>query len=783
MKHDVDTLLEGSLDDDTTPQGQTPFGFGAGSRPGTPVVPPGFEHTHGHPSPALREEVTAKLPTKMIPTSAEFTPRARAATPLSQVSLPNSPVQIKTTQVTSTAQARLDTKALATASGLSKEIASHASKNTLESTDFPALDSSKAKARVAEIVSTPAATVTTPAAVAKKSVPTTTLAASVPVKQADKKSTPGILNVSAPTKTPKTSAVPETPSQAVVDPTEFPALKPAAPPQANSVRLTPKTLVIKTLPNKATEVASTPIATPSTSASAVPLPISVTRQPTLASLAKNEAPGTPTSEVISDNISLTSTSMSRANSPPPTRIGTAPVRENTKSKQKKDRVQRAREKAEQEAAAAAAASAMKVEPEVVEIAPVLGRKKRQKKDRVVSSNTATTTRSTPSVSRAPSPGPAVKDDTSKEQVKENTAPTKTKPIPETDAVKSTAQVKEEAKTKPIKETRAPLVQEVTNILEPLDEHETTEKPVPTVAAIAQKLYAEGEIEAPEHLGLLRSTAFSFKPSDVPIDVQTAAQKLTITPEDRSTLLAGHPVHKIAEGANRIMLTPNGDCVRNLSQAEEDLYLELQARVAESVGPSAFVSPKYSCGNGFALIGGRAVPNGLPSFFPSAATGTPAMNPISKIQRDEALSYINQYVLPSLASTNHLEKTLNGSGLDKALLNTPLDGSNWAQWSHDILPPPSSSHPETAIPSGTPNPESMLGIESITAHFAIASGLNTGGLNANSFNGPAGTTNVGMLSVSEAESALQIARKEAEGFEKRLNALIKKNRKLLVGTGH
>lgn len=346
----------------------------------------------------------------------------------------------------------------------------------------------------------------------------------------------------------------------------------------------------------------------------------------------------------------------------------------------------------------------------------------------------------------------------------------------------TGQVKEDTKSKQTKLVPAP-VQEVTNILEPLTEQEAGEKPIPTVATVAQKLYAEGEIEAPENLGLLRSTAFSIKPADVPIDMQSANQKLTITPEDRNTLLAGHPVHKIAEGPNRIMLTPNGDCVRNLSAAEEELYLELQLRIAESIGPTAFISPKYSSGNGFTLIGGRAVPNGLPSFFPSAITGAPAMDPVSKIQRDEALSYINQYVLPSLSSNSQLEKALNANALDKSLLNAPLDASNWAQWSHDILPPSSSSHPETAIPSGTPNPESMLGLENITAHFAVASGLTNGGVNGNTLHGAAGSTSVGMLSVSEAESALQLARKEAEVLEKRLNGLLKKNRKLLLGSGH
>ena len=483
-------------------------------------------------------------------------------------------------------------------------------------------------------------------------------------------------------------------------------------------------------------------------------------------MSRLEGPNTPTSEIISDNASFTSTSMSRANSPPPTttKVGSAPVRENTKSMQKKTRVQRAKEKAEQDAAAAAAV--VKPLPTLVEVAPVMGRKKKQKKDRVFSSMTAG---STPAGSRAPSPTPV-------ERVKEEATKAKD-PVTETskfsekvpvvpEAVKPTntvAEPKGKGKTK----AQPTPVPEPSPVITPVDD-EVTVKPIPTPASILQELIANGAVVSAELLSLLKGPTNTPKHQDGQIDMQSANHKLTITPEDKATLQAGRPVHKIAEGPNRIMLTPNGDCVRNLTEEEEQRYLKLQACIAESAGPTAFASVKYQSGNGFTLVGGRAVPNGPPPFFPVPNNANmPVMDPVSKIQRDEALSYINQYVLPSLSSNTQLEKALNANTLDKNLLRTS-DASNWAQWGNDV-PTTQLENPNT----DSVNQESMIGLESITAHFAVGGNLDR--------SQPLG--NVSMLGVSEAESALQIARKEAEGFEKRFNALLKKNRKLLLGSQH
>jgi CCR4-NOT transcription complex subunit 4 len=62
---------------------------------------------------------------------------------------------------------------------------------------------------------------------------------------------------------------------------------------------------------------------------------------------------------------------------------------------------------------------------------------------------------------------------------------------------------------------------------------------------------------------------------------------------------------------------------------------------------------------------------------------------------------------------------------------------------------------------------------MTAHFAVG--------RENERGQPHG--NVSMLSLSESETALQLAKKETEKLEKSLNQLLKKNRRLLLGAGH
>jgi len=215
-----------------------------------------------------------------------------------------------------------------------------------------------------------------------------------------------------------------------------------------------------------------------------------------------------------------------------------------------------------------------------------------------------------------------------------------------------------------------------------------------------------------------------------------------------------------------MLTPNGDCIRNLAPEEEDRYLELQAQIAEESGPTAFTSTRHNASDGFTLIGGRAVPNGPASHYPHIDNGTP-LDPVSKIQRDEALSYINQFVLPSLSTNSQLEQALNANahGLEAEMLRSN-ESSNWAVWGVEAA---GSGEPPD-MPYGGSSNDGILatGLESMTAHFAVGRDNGRGQ--------PLG--NVTLLSLADAESAMQSAKKETEVWEKKLNRLLKKNRRLL-----
>lgn len=429
--------------------------------------------------------------------------------------------------------------------------------------------------------------------------------------------------------------------------------------------------------------------------------------------------------------------------------------------QKKQRKEAQKEKERTELEA----TVTKVEPEV-EIAPIMGRKKKQKKDRVL--NTATGD-STPTASRPQSPTPI---ESAAEEAKSSVEiPQQSVHIParqtytevEVETVaRNAVDLKGKGKARAQRST-SPEPLSTTEV-----EEETTDKPIPTAVAVFQQLVNSGVLGDVNTLSFLRQPAYNYRNQETPIDMQSANQKLTITPEDREALLKGRPVHKVKEGPHRIMLTPNGDCVRNLTPEEEQRYLELQTRIAQASAPAAFYSAKHHASNGFTLIGGRAVPNGPPSFFPTLNSINATMDPVSKIQRDEALSYINQYVLPSLSTNSQLEKALNANALDTEILRSS-DASAWASWGTD----PDAPHPASS--DGTyANREGILatGLESMTAHFAIGGDINRGQ--------PLG--NVSLLSLPDAETALQVARKETEGFEKKLHALIKKNRRLLLGSG-
>ena len=793
VSQSVDALVAESVSDMDTTAFQNEYHLP--SRTSTPSVPPGFDLPHAHPAPspiplqeAAAAPVTASVsaakeepavsksgaPTRVpsVGSPSQFTPPRnaasmhvpRVATPLSTVSVPPTPTAVPAvivqkpnlSKIKNKEQAKEDVKSLASNSGLSKTIAAQASQKldtpVLQADDFPTLE--KVKVKDVAVPSGPRAMSGTAKKTAN-SASSSTATTPTPATKPTKKPTPGILNITVPTppavKEPLPKAASVKPS---IESSAFPPLPPSAP--AASAVVTTASKGPKTLRVLATPKAESPSggATPPQSAtSSHPPTLPATRQSSM-------VPSTPASDVISDNASHTSATLSRPSSPPPSRIGSAPVRTTTKSQLKKARKEAMREKTEMELAAE--------HKEEEEIGPIMGRKKKQKKPKVSTGTAAASSRpQTPKILEKVDTSKPGKASSDTEVAKKSSSPTDNTP-PKTDSNKSKSKSKGSPAQVAVPEPPAPSVE---------PEDESAEKPIPSPAAVLQDLRAHGEIPEPESLALLNPPpAYNHHyKGDL---LQELDGKLVITEEDRANLLANRPVHKAQSGVSRIMLTPNGDCVRNLTAEEEEKYLELQQRIFESAGPTAFVPARHNATNGFTLIGGRAVPNGPPSFFPpldGAQTGV-QHDPVGKIQRDEALSYINQYVLPSLSTNSQLERALNASSLDAEMLR-PADPQTWASWgAHNQ----SGNGGETrsgqeVTPFGSNRQDGILanGLESMTAHFAV--GRENGRCQ------PLG--NVTLLSLSDSESALQAAKKEHEKLDKSINQFIKKNRRMLLGVGH
>lgn len=747
------------------------------SRSSTPSVPPGFSGLpYAHPPPLALDEDTVRKPQSRIdPTSATFTPShisshaPRVATPLSNVFVPPTSTQVLTS-AQGHGRPKQDRKPSSSANDITRHavlqsLAASPISATLQPEDFPALESSKTKPapQTASTMAASSVKVAISTTTSKKTLVSTSGTTTAPTsasKISEKRLLPGLTNISVPFK--PTSGTSDGVVKPVISSAVFPPLSASTPSSAPLQSPTARGGQAKVLRLASTPRAETPtaLATPSSMAMQAPL-FPPSRQPSLASMSKNDRPGTPTSE-ITDNASTTSAPLSRANSPPPSKIGSAPLRATTKSMQKKQRAQKAKERE------ISVAAPVEPEPEP-EIAPIQGRKKKQRKEKATG---GTAGGSTPAASRPPSPRPNPEATNQNiEPLTERSHPAETidKPALENDLDNRVQDLKGKGKAKAQPPTTPEPVSATTEV-----EEETTDKRLPTPSSVLQALISSKLIDNGPNLSILRPPHVNSRIQEPQTDLENAIPKLSITPDDRATLLSGQPVHKNTQGPSRIMLTPNGDCVRNLTPEEEDRYLELQSRIAQESGPTAFFSAKHHAGTGFTLIGGRAVPNGPPTFFPQSTSTTTPLDPVSKIQRDEALSYINQYVLPSLSANSQLEKALNANALDTEIIRGS-EPSAWAPWSTDRTSPRSEStdvvYPQTIAQAH----DGILatGLEGITAHFAVGRDIDRGK--------PLG--NVTLLSLRDAETAIQAAKKETEVLEKKLNALLKKNRRLLLGSGN
>ncbi|KAI0009378.1 hypothetical protein F4779DRAFT_582638 [Xylariaceae sp. FL0662B] len=773
-----------------------PSFLGDGMR--TPSVPHGLGFGHSHSPIQSGEGVSTTVPparsgTTATPLKSPATPRP--ATPLVP-KVATKPIisGAKDEILASGNEAKKGIKELAAKSGLSKDIAAHASsksfkgKSVLQEEDFPALDSIKTASPPKITPALPSKPLqATKTASGKKTAGDTagkTLLGKT-VNKPEKRPVPGTLDIAAATKAVSHAGLGET-----TDGTDKSSNQ-----ASSSV----------TQPNKAQGASTLPTPTPTTASISASSPMAKAGPKTLRLVQTPKAetppiyippaaaasiraagigtsahrPATPASENVSDTASIVSASISasRTSSPPPSsKIGSASVRATTKSQQRKQRKEASKE------AAAHIAESKPAEPEV-EIAPILGRKKKQKKEKKSASINRTSSRpETPIAAewQADTSEPhkanneplsngndkiekGAKDATltvESPKAREQRGKDAKSPPRSPTAIDTSIRLNESTKTTVLTPDY------VSHPSEPKQEQPMDEDigDIPNLRDVLRAIVEGGELSDPEAASFFKSTQGyrSDSMGSAPIALPPTL-KAIVTKEDEEKLIAFQPVRKTVN-EHSVLLTPNGDCLLNLTEDEANLFLELQDRLrADSVRPTAFSAPRYAPATGFSLVKNRAVPNGTPSYFPSGPDNYPS-DPVGKMHREEAISCINQHVLPSLNLSSY-----------KAMGSNPNFGKNvnlqqLAPW---IYPSSDNAEDQRKMFSGRAGDD----FSHVSAGNSTADGAYPGYDNPDGGPSPAiGSTP--LMSVEDAESAWSQAKKQHEVLDKKFRQLQTKNRRLV-----
>lgn len=385
------------------------------------------------------------------------------------------------------------------------------------------------------------------------------------------------------------------------------------------------------------------------------------RQPSIASI---ERPGTPASENFLDNMSLASMTLSRANSPPPSKVGSAPVRHVTKSQQKKERQARAKQAEE-------ASKVEELPPKAEEPmqAPIIGRKKKAKKEK-----TQGTADSTPTVTRPTSP------------VLKEEEPAEAKPEPVT----------------PIKEGKKPTSKIAGDIKEPdtpsspaTPASHDAQKASLTAASIFASLVKSGELNASASELFKSVPGLNYRFEGLELDLAVADDS-TVSDSQMHSLDQGEAITIQKSPTNHVVVLPDRSALRGLTAAQASRYVELR---------------KQALANGD--VPSNQALAGLVPVLPQIALPV-ARNSSRSPSEDHKLS--NPFATPTSGSTPFSTSMHKYGAMDR---------------SEDKLFLKKNPH----------------------------------------------------LTVEVAEQALAQSRKETEALEKKLNAVLKKNRRLLFGNSH
>lgn len=376
-------------------------------------------------------------------------------------------------------------------------------------------------------------------------------------------------------------------------------------------------------------------------------------------------PGTPASEKISDNASFTSASMSRANSPPPSKVGSAPVRQVTKSQQKKERQVRAKlaeECSKNEGSSVKAIAEMPVQ------APIVGRKKKAKK------TTRGTADSTPMVTRPSSPTP--KDEGPHEKAVSRPA-------------------------SPVKENKKDITLQ--------KDHQEPDTPASPVASLSGDHHQKNVFTATSILSSLQKSGdVSSAIQDLFKGVSGVNYRFELTQNDLTEPIIPHQIENgeaitLELGNNkRVVLLPDRRTLRGLTKEQAQRYLDLRKKAMSTAEPAMFNSSLHD------------IDRYLHAFSHTAAPALPKSTATSSTE--DLFELINQFVVSASAPAC-------------AAATMP---SYW---------------------SAAPLTEE-----------AMARKLSIRG-------------------IEDAEQAMLASRKETEGLEKKLNGLLKRNRRLIFGNSH
>ncbi|KAH4408047.1 hypothetical protein HBH92_151940 [Parastagonospora nodorum] len=650
-----------------------------------------------------------------------------------------------------------------------------------------------------------------------------------------KRQPPGKLDITAASQSPAGEQSPATSSQKadaqvkstrvtpVTSTTSVPA-SPAAAATGSPIKRTVAPRTLRVVPTPKTE--NPP---PLSAASAPPLPQISTvdklrsRQ---ASIASMNLPGTPISEMMSDTASVTSTSFSRANSPPPIggKVGTAPVRKKTKSQAKKDRQERKKQIEEE-----MAIEENKSDVEVIQ-APIIGRKKKTKKPTTIPKSL---TKSQPA-----SPKPAMVEEVHSDAPAPVVA---AKPAP---SPKTSATATPDPEHFPdSKERRECTAQSIMVDLQKTGEllASTLEffKPLSSSLTHASRTTPASSVSGPPDLKIHFSEA----------DLEALAKKKPVR-------LNGHD----DRSDSRTLITPNGKFFWGLSEELEEKALQLERQIEELRGHARFhprKHPSYPHSHNAATSQNKDVLPAIATALKEAGKKL-GNNNTQQMPRLDAQSILNEAAreaarqaerLP-LPPVQHQQESQQPPPPPQP--QTPADAGSYLN--HFVLPktdnpPPNQPRPEMAAVGGPPGAGTAnisvnvgkfakaakavveggavgsteidgmgmmaadllggvfvqglealvgagLGFESsqefgldsngnitIGRGGAVGGGLNMEGLMSaiEGFDGSRyGRGSV--MSMEEAERAMHAAKREHEVLEKKLAALMKKNKKLFGGVG-